>query len=366
MSFGKNVLRDLKFISCCLVYPQREKALYVGYTGYGNLGDEALKKCIFELLEPSFLFSESQGFLVRSLRKLGFLKFKMLVLGGGTFILNAFHPQSHLNFVFEENIPRKISFGTGVVDPLFPENPLLAGDIEKWVNVLDNFSYVSVRGPLSAQILKDNNVRKPIHVIGDPAFYFIRDIQRLKAKSKYLGLNIGPAISGKRKGVLWGRDEKRFLFEFTIFMRLMLNEGWRLGFVPVCREDENLIKSLLKDNKLQHKVDVFKFYNDTEKTIDHLEKFDVFVGEKLHSVVLAYCANTPAVMLEYRPKCRDFMASIDMESLNVRTDQLNAFKLKEMVEDLYANVETVRLNANQTCKNYKENLIQASMQVVKL
>jgi len=366
LRFGKNIFNDLKFIISCMFYPWKTKALYIGYTGYGNLGDEALRESIFQLLKPTFLLSESEGFLIRLCIKSGLLKFKTVILGGGTLILNTLFPSSLLHKMTKPNIPQKIVFGTGVVNPLFPENPIKEEDIKEWVGTLDNVCYLSVRGPLSAQILKEKNVQKPIHIIGDPAFYFIRDIKSGKSKTKRMGVNIGNTKSGVADGVMWGGNEEQFLREFISFIKLMLNEGWVIDFIPMCKEDEGLIKRLLIENRLQHKIGIFTSYNSTKKTLDRLEKFDVFVGEKLHSVILSYCANTPAIMLEYRPKCRDFMASIDMEQFNIRTDEFKASKVKDLVEELYINLEDIRIKTNGVCKVYKNELIRASKHVTEL
>ena len=68
--------------------------------------------------------------------------------------------------------------------------------------------------------------------------------------------------------------------------------------VPVCREDLPLIRKTLALSGIGDRIRVFKNFQDVRRTLDRLEDFDVFVGEKLHSVILACCANTPSVMVE--------------------------------------------------------------------
>ncbi|MCK5000182.1 MAG: hypothetical protein KAS23_11625, partial [Anaerohalosphaera sp.] len=43
------------------------------------------------------------------------------------------------------------------------------------------------------------------------------------------------------------------------------------------------------------------------------------------------------VMLEYRPKCRDYMASVGQEHATVRTDEFDAKKVWETVEHFNTN-----------------------------
>jgi polysaccharide pyruvyl transferase WcaK-like protein len=71
-------------------------------------------------------------------------------------------------------------------------------------------------------------------------------------------------------------------------------------------------------------------------------------------------------MVEYRPKCRDFMASIDMERFNVRTDQFNAEIGKKLVEEMYNDLESIRIKGNKICLDYRSKLIEAAQTVNKI
>ena len=60
----------------------------------------------------------------------------------------------------------------------------------------------------------------------------------------------------------------------------------------------------------------------------------MFLGQKLHATVLACVNRVPSVMIEYRPKCRDFMASLDLERYVIRTDEFRAQSAAAMIEEL--------------------------------
>jgi len=360
---GNNIYKDLRFISLLLAKGERKEASYLGYVGYGNLGDEALKEAVFELFKDTIIFSESRGFLIRHLEQIGLLRFKLLFLGGGTLILRS---EKVLKDISDKSIPQKIIFGTGVANHIFWKDvPGKYGDMKEWMNTLNNVDFLSVRGPISKQILMDKGINKSVHVIGDPVLYFIRDIKSPKPKLKNLGVNIGATGGGQTKDLMWGRNDDHFFSKFIDFIRTMSGDGWQIEFVPVNKNDEILTDNLLIKNGLQKNIKVFRDYTSTQKTIDHMEGFDVFVGQKLHATVLSYCANTPAVMVEYRPKCRDFMASIDMERFNVRTDEFNVAIGKKLVEEMYRDLELIRVKTNKICLDYKIKLIEAALKVGK-
>ena len=60
----------------------------------------------------------------------------------------------------------------------------------------------------------------------------------------------------------------------------------------------------------------------------------LFVGIKLHAVALAMCANVPALMVEYRPKCLEFMNTMGMGRFVVRSDAITVAGLETLTETL--------------------------------
>jgi polysaccharide pyruvyl transferase WcaK-like protein len=62
----------------------------------------------------------------------------------------------------------------------------------------------------------------------------------------------------------------------------------------------------------------------------------VFVGIKLHAVALAMCSNVPSLMIEYRPKCREFATTMGVQDFCVRSDALDVAQMLALVDDLRA------------------------------
>jgi polysaccharide pyruvyl transferase WcaK-like protein len=84
---------------------------------------------------------------------------------------------------------------------------------------------------------------------------------------------------------------------------------------------------------------VHAIYVDHAKYLDLASECSVFVGMKLHAVVLATCAAVPSIMLEYRPKCRDYMESIQQEHLCERVDRFTADGVWEQVLRMHSERE---------------------------
>ena len=362
MNLGTHAAKDAAFIWKSLPAQHLKKGYYIGYTGHGNLGDEALKEAIFELFKPEVVFAQSRGQAVRLLEKAGLLHWDLLILGGGTLI---FRTEGVLKQITGTPARQRIVFGTGAANPAFWKDiPDRYGDMADWVSALDACAYLGVRGPYSKQALEHAGVLKEVKVLGDPALYFTRPIQNPKLRAKKLGVNVGTTRSPSQGDLMWGRDEHRFLAKFSEFLALMDQLGWQIEMVPVWDKDRETIEKVRTLSGLGTKMRIFEDYHSVQKTLDRLETFDVFAGEKLHSVILACCANTPSVMLEYQPKCRDFMASLELEAWTLRTDTFEAAQAAAMVEKLYERLEPYRLRLHQKCLRIKENLIREARAIM--
>ena len=77
--------------------------------------------------------------------------------------------------------------------------------------------------------------------------------------------------------------------------------------------------------------EIYEIYDNHLEFLRLVRNLNYFVGMKLHATILATCAFVPSLMLEYRPKCRDYMRSIDQEDATVRTDQFDAGSVWEKV-----------------------------------
>jgi len=107
----------------------------------------------------------------------------------------------------------------------------------------------------------------------------------------------------------------------------------------------------------------YEAFLDLNATLDALEKQDVFVGEKLHSVIFANCVYTPSIMLEYRTKCRDFMVSINRQEWISRTDDLDVNLVFEQLCELYENVDKHQRHIFSQMQRWKFTLQKAADEV---
>ncbi len=323
----------------------KKNVLYYGWLSHQNLGDEALyesSKHVFDQLNLiPFVpvvnrFAKTQLDLVTYIRKP-----QACLVGGGTLI---YTPQVNFYQLMQNKLPL-FFFGAGVEDLQHKGNSAVPLELsQQWNSLLNECALVSVRGPYSLKLLEQNGFSQAT-IVGDPALSLADDKPRPK-KGRHIAINFGDT-----KGNLWGGDDKVVYSFCKELANHLLGEGFQVSLFSVYPKDTPLLTQLCQE--LKGHVDLHIHYQFSSELMDYLRSVNVLIGQKLHAVILAHCAYTPAIMLEYRAKCRDYMASMDLESLNFRCDQLSPTMIYSSLIELLDNSMNHQRHLQEKIFEYK-------------
>lgn len=320
-----------------------------GWLGKANLGDELLWLAYCRLFPRTSLWHYDGGRVAKQLyhwspRRLGGL------LAGGTLIGQH---RMWLEFTqrFRQHADPFAVFGSGVANPdLWPDGAPLSA----WRPTLKESDFLGVRGPVSVSFLEQAGITGA-EVVGDPALVFARNEETEIHRPKSLALNIGVA-----DGRMWGNEEK-VRDETTALARLAREAGWRVDWLVVWPKDLAITReAAATSNTDEH---VHEVYTDHEVFMDLAAEASVMVGMKLHATILATCAGTPSLMLEYRSKCRDYMESIDHGQYVTRTDELNAAAMWEQVQHMDDNRTELAARVRREVNALKAKQLAAASQL---
>lgn len=316
--------RVIRFIRETWKTPYPRLAYISGWLGHQNLGDEVLPYAMADLFRPfSLMHFEGE----RSVAYINQWTHSVSggVLAGGTLINAGGGFLEHME-KSTRLLPSTFVFGSGVRDPNFWQQ---YGDWKdnrrQWQDVLKRCEFVGVRGPLSAGLLADVGVSAEI--VGDPVLAFFDESREtsLQDAEVHLGLNIGQSL-----GRVWGSEE-HIARQYSILARKAREMGWRVTWFVVWPEDLDVTKRVAEESGTADSI--FAEYYSSERYIEKARRMTLFVGMKLHATILAICACVPSLMIEYRPKCRDFMQSINQDDAIIRSD---VFQGAQVVETLQA------------------------------
>ncbi len=338
------------------ILPSVRRIGYLGWLGHGNLGDEAMYLAIRAYMRPFRLVHYRNGPRIRIIQSLHGRNRPLYVgvlLGGGT-LINSVGWLKPFETALNNYSPVAV-LGTGARNPLFWKEDGIPGPVrEKWIELLLRCRFVGVRGPLSVQILRDGGLTNVVE-LGDPALLLAPETFVGKTGTKRIGIN-----AGRAKGNVWG-DEEMIHEKLIEVCRILRARGWHISLVSVTPSDTPYLESISR--RVDGARPLEMSFVSMNECLRVLEQFDVFIGEKLHSVVMALSAGTPSVMLEYRPKCLDFMMSMGLEKYSVRTDEIDCDKLSALVDELAEEGTTIQETVRNRIVEVK-NRYDASREVV--
>ena len=295
---------------------------YTGWVGYRNLGDEILLEAARECFAPApIAYLRDFGKpVVRQL--IDAKRHRLAMLGGGTQI-GVPSPIERFKGALARS-DAGIVFGAGVT-------PAVSGPVpdwlEAWGEVLRPLRYVGVRGPESAATLR--RVGVDAQVLGDPVCWFSQATDFWKPEPGLIGFNVGHS-----HGHMYGQ-ENVIQTQLADLARELVARGNRLEFFCVWPEDLATTKKVAADAGIADPV-IHEIYEGALRFQRAASRMQVFIGIKLHAVALAMCANVPSLMIEYRPKCREFASTMGVEKYCVRSDSLDVAQLLGLVDELRA------------------------------
>ena len=304
-------------------FSPRRKIGYLGWLGHNNLGDEAMYRVATKIFHDFEVLPFKDTPKMRLYEQLTNKRiFDAIMVGGGT-LINSNGWLSKVEKAFNKN-KKTFLLGVGVRNPAFWSSKGEKSCIPEWIDLLSQCKFVGVRGPLSLKSLEECNFFGA-EITGDQVLSLTNEkIIKKKEGIKKIGINIGMT-----REKAWSSDE-HVLDIVVRSVNVFIEKGWKVEFLPVWDQDINLIEEAVR--RINKPVPIFKGFLSLEKTIRFLESCSIFIGEKLHSVILAMTTATPSIMLEYRPKCLDFMLSMDLEEFNIRIDKLSLDLLIETME----------------------------------
>lgn len=305
---------------------------YIGFVGQMNLGDEILFDSHAALLKKVKLRHINYLMTLKIATRLKKPFFRYAVLGGGTLID---HSNNWIDRVecLQSNGTKLFCLGTGVEDiSYWPEVINKSAHMERWKSALEKFIFVGIRGPISLKILEKYGVENA-RITGDTALSMYKSNSGLNqrqgqvhtAKNKLtVGISYGATVGQK----VWG-DAEIYRRNIIEIINALLAKGYRVVLLPIWNLDTKSNAEIVKE--VNHKnCELIIAYENYSDYMQELSKTNYFIGQKLHASVMSLMCGVPTIMVEYHPKCKDFMASVKAEKYVIKTseiDEMTFFKL---------------------------------------
>jgi exopolysaccharide biosynthesis predicted pyruvyltransferase EpsI len=327
---------------------------YVGFSHFGNVGDDLIYAS-HETTLPARLIplpTENERLLYATSQSLGRKQdMRAILMGGGTIFGRSEWRRRVVNAMQKFDVP-VIATGVGVEDPEFSgrRNYHDFSELEQWVDVFRDSPHLTVRGPRSQELLRRVGIDSTI--VSDTALLLTPETLTVKRPEKpVLGVSFAAAGDERNPDYLRGIEQS------TTALQQLTQRGWTVTMFVFDRRDMLLTQTMAA--RVGGDVNIIRTPNDVTELLPLIEACEVFVGQRLHSVVMAAACGVPAIALEYQPKARDFQTSIGREDWVLATSEVTPARLFSLVQELAehrgAHSEAIRLAVLQAKANLLED-----------
>jgi polysaccharide pyruvyl transferase CsaB len=142
----------------------------------------------------------------------------------------------------------------------------------------------------------------------------------------------------------WGKNA--YLSDLADALNKMSEKGWKIVFVPMQFPGDITVAKEAEQLLINDSVVILRENYTPEEIISITKNFDLIVGMRLHSLIMAAVAGVPIVGLSYDPKVDRFLHQVGQIAL-ISVNNLKAQTLLEMLtwtdekrDDIVVEMET--------------------------
>ncbi len=339
------------------------KVVISGYYGFNNIGDEAVLMSIIQKLKNTIRGVEiivlsnnpeetARLYDVKACDRWNFKEItkaiqesKILISGGGSLLQDVTSIKNVIYYlaiiqIALRNKKKVLVYSQGIG----PLNKAISRVMVK--HTLNKVSGIYVRDRGSAMLLRSIGVKNVDESI-DP----VLGLQTSSTETptpvadKSIGVFIRP----------WKNDDK-IVQDMTLGLANMVKKGYKLYFIPMYFEQdleiskklEKMVIQKLAEEEVEPNTETLEAPLTIAEVVAYIKKFNMVVGMRLHSLIIAAANGIPMVGVSYDPKVVNFLKEIEVDTF-VETDHMSSSefnremtKVERYQEKLHNNLEYAR------------------------
>lgn len=275
-----------------------DKLYIIGYYGYDNLGDEAMKLGLLEILkykgyENIICHSNGQGYFKN------FLWSDVIILGGGTHLRNWGH-----NWLYQSS------------------RILLLGIVSKIFNKKFCMFNVGIDGEILESLAKNTSDIVTLREIETFDSSIVLKFDSLR-KKKILGISLTPYYETFFDDCVKDKHLVQNLI-YKVNKWLEDKSDWDVRFFSFNKLDEDLNEYA---STLVNRAEYIEYDNNVFNNLKIISECSAFIGMRYHSCQFAYKTDTPLLVINTYPSCQKFAKFVGVNLVNKEDILDNNFEL---------------------------------------
>lgn len=267
----------------------------------------------------------------------------LLIIGGGGILMDFYRREAHLFSTYGLMAKKaKVPFivygcGAGPLDTMLGKLMIRL--------LCKHAENVSVRDLESKSLLQRVGVKSEIQVIGDPAFTLHNPKKNHSKKPVHIGVSAVPIFNGN----YWPSNDVGKYKKYVKGMaknldNLLANNDANITFFATkYPQDVDVTKDIQKKMKYKDRTTVLDENLKPHRLVEVTREFDLVIGTRLHSLILATATETPIIAISYHEKVDNFMKLVGLTNRCFSTKEIAKKEviLKDAFEEVLLNWESV-------------------------
>lgn len=332
------------------------KIVLSGYYGFDNIGDEAvlyailsaLRKEIKELDITVLSNNPDKTKALYGVKSVDRWKIKevakvikecdILISGGGSLLQDVTSSKNipyYLAIVkIAQFYKKKVVFYSQGIGPV--NKKLSRWLIKKVVNKVDA---IYVRDNSSKTLLQEIGIKKPVGAALDPVLGIeVPEDSIIRPKRKTVGVYIRPWMDENH--------DRNLISSMVPGLVYLIEQGYRICFIPMHYEQDREItkelakavkksasqKASIEANRVDESVEVLDKMLSIHEVMSYTAGFDMVIGMRLHSLIMAAASRVPVLALSYDPKVTQFMDEMELSHCIYTSELGEENFLKEVID----------------------------------
>lgn len=246
-----------------------------------------------------------------------------VVIGGGGILMDLYKREaplygSYAMMAKNAGVPYVV-YGCGA-------GPLNTG-LGKWFirYMAKHAQNLSVRDPQSKVLLESIGVKSEVHIIGDPAFSLEMERHHYSEAPKKIGVTAVPYYNAS----YWPTGDEEKYHNYIAGMaknldRIIAEQNAEITFFATkYPQDADVTKDIQKLMKHGERTIILDENCPPQRLLELTASFDVLIGTRLHSLILATDTKTPIIGVSYHVKVNDFLQMAGLGEYSLAIDTLH-------------------------------------------
>lgn len=327
-------------------FPWRPVATYVGAGQSTNLGDWLIFNVIssdlhgiglYPVIPRHFRHALPQSLVSSFLYVLfaGYRQRKVVILGGGTLIGSGhFHgmylPYAQRALVVYATSANKVG------------QAMLAKEMALYTRAVA----VGVRDPHTRACFVEHGFAPAPPVIGDPVLRYPFKQYPQTERRACLGINFGPTMREPwQPGVM---DE---LITWLARDRSPVRQLKLIAFTP---QDMEMLQAFVDRLPVSAEYTLIEAHLHQGAAAMLMEGVDFFIGERLHSAIVAVASGLIPISINYSEKCRHFMESVGLSDFCIEPADFSGTQLDRLLALMDREGQELAARAQQGISEYRD------------